>query len=59
MPQHGDYDRGLKKWYCSYWMSLRQWEDIHDYSPRNATDLRKKEGFKYRHIHNNRNKTER
>ena len=33
MPQHGDYNSSTEKWYCSYWMTLREWEDIHDYAP--------------------------
>lgn len=33
MPEHGDYDSGSRKWYCSYWQSLKEWEDIHDYDP--------------------------
>jgi hypothetical protein len=33
MPEHGDYDAGSRRWYCSYWQSLEEWEDIHDYEP--------------------------
>lgn len=33
MPEHGEYDPGLKQWYCSYWMSKELWMEIHDYSP--------------------------
>ncbi len=33
MPEHGDFDPGAKKWYCSYWMDFEEWEDVHDYSP--------------------------
>jgi hypothetical protein len=33
MPEHGDYDTGLRRWYCNYWQSSKEWEDIHDYSP--------------------------
>ena len=33
MPEHGEYDPGLKQWYCSYWISKELWMEIHDYSP--------------------------
>lgn len=33
MPEHGDYHTGLRRWYCNYWQSSKEWEDIHDYSP--------------------------
>jgi hypothetical protein len=32
MPQHGDVDKETKKIYCGYWMTLEEWDDIHDYS---------------------------
>lgn len=31
VPEHGDYDAVLRKWYCSRWLSQQEWEDIHDY----------------------------
>jgi hypothetical protein len=37
MPEHGDYDTGLRRWYCNYWQSSKEWEDIHDYSPSDAS----------------------
>jgi hypothetical protein len=33
MPEHGDYDAGSCRWYCSSWQSLKEWKDIHDYQP--------------------------
>jgi hypothetical protein len=33
LPEHGDYDTGLRRWYCNYWQSSKEWEDIHDYAP--------------------------
>lgn len=33
MPEHGDYDAGSRRWYCNYWQSSKEWEDIHDYDP--------------------------
>jgi hypothetical protein len=33
MPEHGDYHAGSRKWYCNYWQSSKEWEDIHDYAP--------------------------
>jgi hypothetical protein len=33
VPEHGEYDPGLKQWYCSYWMRKELWMEIHDYSP--------------------------
>jgi hypothetical protein len=33
MVHHGDYNSSTEKWYCSYWMTLHEWEDIHDYAP--------------------------
>ncbi len=32
MPQHGDIEKGTKKIYCGYWMTIEEWEDIHNYS---------------------------
>ena len=32
MPQHGETDNETKKIYCGYWMTVKEWEDIHDYS---------------------------
>ncbi|MGB7953248.1 MAG: hypothetical protein WCF23_04645 [Candidatus Nitrosopolaris sp.] len=33
MPEHGDYHAGSRRWYCNYWQSSKEWEDIHDYAP--------------------------
>jgi hypothetical protein len=33
MPEHGDYDAGLRRWYCRYWQTSEEWEDVHDYDP--------------------------
>ncbi|MFZ0220360.1 MAG: hypothetical protein WAM42_01535 [Candidatus Nitrosopolaris sp.] len=33
MSEHGDYDVGSRRWYCSYWQTSEEWEDIHDYDP--------------------------
>ena len=33
MTRHGDYDRKQNQWYCGYWMSKKNWMDIHHYSP--------------------------
>jgi hypothetical protein len=32
MPRHGDVDRDKKKVYCGYWMTIEEWENIHNYS---------------------------
>jgi hypothetical protein len=32
MPHHGETDNETKKIYCGYWMTVEEWEDIHDYS---------------------------
>jgi hypothetical protein len=33
MPEHGQYDEQAQKWFCGYWMSAQEWEDVHDYAP--------------------------
>ena len=33
MPEHGDYDVGSRRWYCSYWQTSEEWQDVHDYDP--------------------------
>jgi hypothetical protein len=33
MPVHGDYDQQQQKWFCKYWMTEKEWLDIHDYAP--------------------------
>jgi hypothetical protein len=33
MPEHGDYDVESRRWYCSYWQTLEEWQDVHDYDP--------------------------
>ena len=32
MPHHGDIDKDKKKVYCGYWMTIEEWEYIHNYS---------------------------
>jgi hypothetical protein len=32
MPVHGDYNEDTHKWYCSYWLTSEEWEDIHGYT---------------------------
>jgi hypothetical protein len=39
MPLHGDYNEDLRKWYCSYWLTAEEWEDIHDYAPSVLLDI--------------------
>ena len=39
MPEHGDYHIGLRKWYCNYWQSSKEWEDIHDYAPHPSAEI--------------------
>ena len=39
MPDHGDYNEDLRKWYCSYWITAEEWEDIHDYAPSHFLDM--------------------
>ena len=43
MPQHGDYDQDSKRWYCEYWMSLQEWNEVHHYSPSNTIVAEEKE----------------
>lgn len=31
LPEHGEYDPNLKKWFCSYWMAEDEWMDLHHY----------------------------
>lgn len=33
MYDHGFYDSNNKKWFCTYFMNLDEWLDIHDYMP--------------------------
>ncbi|HVX03215.1 MAG TPA: hypothetical protein VHA09_08685 [Nitrososphaera sp.] len=37
-PEHGELDAQTqqKKWFCGYWMTQEEWEDIHDYAPPNT-----------------------
>jgi hypothetical protein len=39
MPEHGDYNEDLRKWYCNYWVTAEEWEDIHDYAPSSFLDM--------------------
>lgn len=32
-PEHGQHDPQSGKWFCGYWMTIEEWEDVHDYSP--------------------------
>lgn len=31
MPTHGEMDKDNNKIYCGYWMSPKEWEEIHSY----------------------------
>ena len=33
MPEHGEHDDEAQKWFCGYWMTKQEWEDVHDYVP--------------------------
>jgi hypothetical protein len=33
MPEHGEHDPASNKWFCGYWMSSEEWDDVHDYAP--------------------------
>ena len=33
MPEHGEFDLGLARWFCGYWMNESEWKDVHDYKP--------------------------
>jgi hypothetical protein len=39
MPEHGEYNEDLCKWYCKYWLTAEEWEDIHDYAPSSFLDM--------------------
>ncbi len=36
MPEHGQYDEQAQRWFCGYWMTFEEWEDVHDYTPKAA-----------------------
>jgi hypothetical protein len=36
MPEHGEHDSNSDKWFCGYWMSREEWDDVHDYAPPSA-----------------------
>jgi hypothetical protein len=38
LPEHGEYDKKQKKWYCSYWMTEQEWMDLHHYFPANKVE---------------------
>jgi hypothetical protein len=38
MPQHGDTEKETKRIFCGYWMTIEEWEDIHNYSPSEKFD---------------------
>jgi hypothetical protein len=31
--EHGQHDPQADRWFCGYWMTLEEWEDVHDYAP--------------------------
>ena len=33
MHQHGDYEKSNQRWFCNYWMTLKEWNSIHNYLP--------------------------
>ncbi len=33
MVQHGEIDPVTKRIFCSYWMTIEEWDSIHSYSP--------------------------
>jgi hypothetical protein len=33
MHQHGDYEKSMQRWFCNYWMTLKEWNSIHNYLP--------------------------
>ncbi|AIC15970.1 hypothetical protein [Nitrososphaera viennensis] len=40
MPEHGELDpQSQNRWFCGYWMTQEEWEDIHDYAPPAATGV--------------------
>lgn len=32
MPQHGEFDLKSNRIFCDYWMTQKEFEDIHDYA---------------------------
>ncbi|MEO9364347.1 MAG: hypothetical protein ABI348_10650 [Nitrososphaera sp.] len=44
MPEHGELDpQSQSKWFCGYWMTQEEWEDVHDYAPPSSATV-KQEG---------------
>jgi hypothetical protein len=41
LPEHGEYDSELKKWFCSYWLTKDEWMDLHYYSPSSVLEEEK------------------
>lgn len=37
-PEHGELDSQSPqtRWFCGYWMTQEEWENIHDYAPPNV-----------------------
>lgn len=31
--EHGQHDPQADRWFCGYWMTIEEWEDVHDYAP--------------------------
>jgi hypothetical protein len=45
LPEHGEYDQKLKKWFCSYWMTEEEWMDLHHYLPANKLEDEKEKKY--------------
>jgi hypothetical protein len=43
MPEHGQHDLQSQKWFCGYWMTLEEWEDVHDYAPHSTAGQEEKD----------------
>ncbi|MEO9363969.1 MAG: hypothetical protein ABI348_08725 [Nitrososphaera sp.] len=45
MPEHGELDPQSQqnKWFCGYWMTQEEWEDVHDYAPPSSTIVEQQE----------------
>ena len=38
MVEHGDYDQTQGKWFCTYWMDVSSWIEIHGYAPKQLSN---------------------
>jgi hypothetical protein len=47
MHQHGDYEKSMQRWFCSYWMTLEEWKSIHNYLPRTNPLKESQDGTDY------------